>query len=146
MKLKTFEFTVGRNLETNSPVVVAIDENKNPRMAGDEKFYLKSEADKMIADKEKAFEYSQAVVLVDIAIIRSLKRELWLVRAERANEIHFMWCQFIYDKKYSITKFNIKKEWGQNIKQGQTLHTPQGWADVWEKVERNCRAMADKFK
>ena len=76
---------------------------------------------------------------------RKLKRALWLARAERANESHFMWCQFIYDKKFGIVKFNVRKEWGENVKQGQTLHTPQGWADVWEEVERKCRAKAESY-
>lgn len=91
----------------------------------DSQFYHKSEADKEF---------------------RKLQRALWLARAERAEEIHFMWCQFIYDRKYGIVKFNVKKEWGENIKKGQILHTPQGWADVWEEVERKCRAYSDKFK
>ena len=80
------------------------------------------------------------------AEIRRLKRALWLARAERANEIHFMWCQLIYDKKYGIVKFNVRKEWYKNIKQGQTLHTPQGWADVWDEVEYRCRAKAEEYK
>lgn len=78
--------------------------------------------------------------------LRKTLRALWIARAERAEESHFMWCQLIYDKKYGIVKFNVKKEWGQNIKQGQTLHTPQGWADVWEDVERKCRAKAEEYK
>lgn len=77
---------------------------------------------------------------------RRLERALWLTRAERAEECHFMWCQLIYDKKYGIVKFNVRKEWGENVKQGQTLHTPQGWADVWEDVERKCSAKAEEYK
>ena len=80
------------------------------------------------------------------AEIRRLKRALWLARDERANEIHFMWCQLIYDKKYGIVKFNVRKECYENIKQGQTLHTPQGWADVWDEVEYRCRAKAEEYK
>lgn len=74
-----------------------------------------------------------------------LKRALWLARAERAKESHFMWCQLIYDKKYGIVKFNVRKEWDKNIKQGQMLHTPQGWADVWDDVERKCREKAEEY-
>lgn len=77
---------------------------------------------------------------------KRLKRALWLARAERAKECHFMWCQLIYDKKYGIVKFNVRKEWYKNIKQGQMLHTPQGWADVWYDVERKCRAKAEEYK
>lgn len=75
-----------------------------------------------------------------------LERSLWLTKAERAKECHFMWCQLIYDKKYCIVKFNVRKEWGENVKQGQTLHTPQGWADVWDNVESKCRAKAEECK
>lgn len=71
MELKTFEFTVGMNLETNSPIVVAIDEDKNPRMAGDETFYLKSEADKVIAELKDE--------------INNLKRSLIVARHEVAK-------------------------------------------------------------
>ena len=74
------------------------------------------------------------------------QRVLWLARAERAKESHFMWCQLIYDKKYGIVKFNVRKEWGENVKQGQTLHTPQGWADVWDDVEYKCHKKADEYK
>lgn len=77
---------------------------------------------------------------------KRLERALWLTRAERAKECHFMWCQLIYDKKYCIVKFNVRKEWGENVKQGQTLHTPQGWADVWDNVESKCRAKAEECK
>ena len=121
-------------------------------------FYLKSEADTAIAKLNSENErlkkceiwmkqhfYCEEVIACESAKNRRLKRALWLARAERAKESHFMWCQLIYDKKYGIVKFNVRKEWGQNIKQGQTLHTPQGWADVWDNVERKCRAMAYKF-
>lgn len=77
--------------------------------------------------------------------IKGILRALWLARAERANESHFMWCQFIYDKNFGIVKFNVRKEWGENVKQGQTLHTPQGWADVWEEVERKCLKKAEEY-
>ena len=100
-------------------------------------------ARKMLEDA-KATAYAESV---DAGMReRRLKRALWLARAERANEIHFMWCQLIYDKKYGIVKFNVRKEWYKNIKQGQTLHTPQGWADVWDEVEYRCRAKAEEYK
>lgn len=79
--------------------------------------------------------------------IRKLKRALWLARAERAKECHFMWCQLIYDKKYGIVKFNIRKKWWEeDVKQGQTLHTPQGWADVWDEIEYRCSKKAEEYK
>lgn len=115
--------------------------------------YLKSEVDEAIAELKAEINRKEAVgqrwfercMEARTENVRS-KHALWLARAERAEESHFMWCQLIYDKKYGIVKFNVKKEWGQNINQGQTLHTPQGWADVWEDVERKCRAKAEEYK
>jgi hypothetical protein len=96
-------------------------------------------------ESEKASRYAESV---DAGMReRRLKRALWLARAERANEIHFMWCQLIYDTKYGIVKFNVRKNWWEeNVKQGQTLHTPQGWTDVWDKIEYKCRAKAEEYK
>ena len=112
--------------------------------------YLKDEVDAAIAELKQNLEDAKATAYaesVDAGMEnRRLKRALWLARAEWANEIHFMWCQLIYDKKYGIVKFNVRKEWYKNIKQGQTLHTPQGWADVWDEVEYRCRAKAEEYK
>ena len=47
---KTFTFGLGRYTENGSPCVVAFDGEGNPRLASDEKFYLKSEADRYIND------------------------------------------------------------------------------------------------
>lgn len=101
--------------------------------------YDSDEVDAAIAELKQKLDDKEAENL-------KLKRALWLARAERAKESHFMWCQLIYDKKYGIVKFNVRKEWGENIKQGQMLHTPQGWADVWDDVERKCRAKAEEYK
>ena len=48
-ELKAFTFSLGRYTEDGYPCVVAVDDEDNPRLASDEKFYLKSEADKVIA-------------------------------------------------------------------------------------------------
>ena len=77
---------------------------------------------------------------------RQLSRQLWLARAERAKAEHDFWCQLAFDKKYGLVKFNIKKNWGENVKQGQTLHTPHCWAEIWNDVEFYCRYKADEFK
>lgn len=120
----------------------------DPRMV-----YLKDEVDAAIAELKAALKESEEARYeagADAADYyqetRRLNRALWLARAKAANEAHFMWCQFIYDKKYGIVKFNVKKECWENVKQGQTLHTPQGWADVWDDVERKCRAKAERYK
>lgn len=90
--------------------------------------------------------YCEEVIACESAKNRRLKHALWLARAKRADEAHFMWCQFIYDRKYGIVKFNVKKECFENVKQGQTLHTPQGWADVWDMVEYKCKKKAEEYK
>ena len=46
-ELKAFTFGVGQYMKDGSPCVVAFDGEKNPRLASDEKFYQKSEADKV---------------------------------------------------------------------------------------------------
>lgn len=53
-ELKAFTFGLGQYMEDGSPCVVAFDGEKNPRLASDEKFYLKSEADKFISDLEES--------------------------------------------------------------------------------------------
>lgn len=54
-------------------------------------FYLKSEADKLLERKDKAFEYAQAVILVDIGIIKKQKRKRCLAMAEWC-ESTALWC------------------------------------------------------
>lgn len=49
-ELKAFTFSLGRYTEDGYPCVVAVDDENNPRLAYDKKFYLKSEADKVIAE------------------------------------------------------------------------------------------------
>ena len=60
-------------------------------MKTEEEVYIKSEADKVFADKDKAFEYSQAVILVDIEIIKKQKRKRCLAMAEWC-EATALWC------------------------------------------------------
>jgi hypothetical protein len=54
-------------------------------------FYLKNEADKLIERKDKAFEYAQSVILVDIAIIKKHKIKRCLAMAEWC-EATALWC------------------------------------------------------
>lgn len=63
-----------------------------------DRFYIMIEADavlkdqqELIAKKDKAFEYSQAVVLADIAIIKKQKRKRCLAMAEWC-EATALWC------------------------------------------------------
>lgn len=48
-ELKAFDVGLGRYTEDGYPCVVAFDADGNPRLLGDEKVYLKYEADKVIA-------------------------------------------------------------------------------------------------
>ena len=50
-ELKAFDVGLGRYTEDGSPCVVAFDADQNPRILN-EKVYLKSEADKVIAEKD----------------------------------------------------------------------------------------------
>lgn len=53
-ELKAFELKAGKNLETDSPLVVGVDNKWNSRVMSGDEVYIKSEADKVIAElKEK---------------------------------------------------------------------------------------------
>ena len=54
-------------------------------------YYRKSQVDALIEEKDKAFEYSLNVVLVDIAIIRKQKRKRCLAMANWC-EAQALWC------------------------------------------------------
>lgn len=113
--------------------------------------YPKAKVDAAIAELKQKLEDVKATAYADSVDAgmenRRLKRALWIARAERAKECHFMWCQLIYDKKYGIVKFNVRKKWWkEDIKQGQTLHTPQGWADVWDEIEYRCSKKAKEYR
>lgn len=51
-ELKAFDVGLGRYTEDGSPCVVAFDTDQNPRILN-EKVYLKSEADKVLAEKDE---------------------------------------------------------------------------------------------
>ena len=51
-ELNAFDVGLGQYCEDGSPCVVAFDADRNPRLLN-EKVYLKSEADKVIAEKDK---------------------------------------------------------------------------------------------
>ena len=66
-ELKAFTFGLGQYTEDGSPCVVAFDGEKNPRLASDEKFYLKSEADKVIA----RYKYKRCLAIVSRCFTKS---------------------------------------------------------------------------
>ena len=71
-ELKAFTFGLGQYMEDGSPCVVAFDGEKNPRLASDEKFYLKSEADKFISDLEESHKMEVGQLLMKIAELEKL--------------------------------------------------------------------------
>ena len=92
-------------------------------------YYLKSEADKVIAEKDAEIARLKAIRKVHIESIESMceglklnakqicktQRALWLARAERAKEM----CQRMLI---------------------------QGFDPKWENVESKCRAKAEEYK
>ena len=62
-------------------------------------YYRKSQVDELIERKDKAFEYSQAVILVDIEIIKKQKRKRCLAMAR--------WCE---RKRIDAATFRIPRE------------------------------------
>ena len=76
-ELKAFDVGLGRYCEDGSPCVVAFDADQNPRLLGDEKVYLKSEADKVIAEKDtEIVELKKSLEQKNIAE-GSVRRILW---------------------------------------------------------------------
>lgn len=95
----------------------------------DTKIYLKSEADKVIAEKD--------------AENRRLQHALWLARANRASawQIHFSLSH----------NHSIKREFTMNGASSPhegmvTMRTARDWAMIWKNVERKCRATAEEYK
>jgi hypothetical protein len=72
---------------------------------------------------------------------RRLKRALWLARAERANDK----ARIFYFAETCGVKLNI--DGYSNKEKGHTrMCTARLWRITWLKVERKCRAMADKWR
>lgn len=71
-ELKVFTFGVGQYTENGSPCVVVFDGEKNPRLASDEKFYLKSEADLYIGKLEEKHKMEVDRLLMKIAGLEKL--------------------------------------------------------------------------
>ena len=66
-------------------------------------YYRKSQVDELIERKDKAFEYSQAVILVDIEIIKKQKRKRclamgkWCKAEQDAAFLRYNWDTGRYD-------------------------------------------------
>ena len=125
-------------------------------------FYLKSEADAVLAAKDaeirrlqrceiwmKQHFYCEEVIACESAKNRRLRRALWLARAESAKnakcKYHRLaqkevcdpqphgWSCYITGEVYPTGKMSRKLE-------------PHYWCDIWDEVERKCRAKAEEYK
>ena len=120
-----------------------------------EKVYLKSETDKVIQRLDNAVDVYKSSLKISKGLeaelsaklceskktCKAVRRALWLARAERAADrariFYFNDLKTILDiDGYS---YDSKK------KKGHKKLTARLWRIIWEKVERKCRAMADKF-
>ena len=116
-------------------------------------FYPKSEVDAFIAELKAKLESVQATAYaesVDASMEnRMLKRALWLARAESAKNAEYRyhhlaqkevcdpqpygWNCYINGELYPTGKMSRKLE-------------PHYWYDIWDEVERKCRAKAEEYK
>lgn len=92
MELKEFEVGLGQMFEDGSPVVIAVDENNNPRLLGKEKVYLKSEADKVIAELiEKNKRLARKDIIMASNAIKDVYKELRHSKYKRCLD-KAKWC------------------------------------------------------
>ena len=94
-ELKAFTFGLGQYMEDGSPCVVAFDGEKNPRLASDEKFYLKSEADKFISDLEESHKKEVGQLLMEIMELKDKLQNVsellketreWLIESQKMHK------------------------------------------------------------
>lgn len=107
----------------------------DPEVGDEYEMYKVSEVDAVLAEKD--------------AEIRRLKRALWLARAESAKNAECRyhrlaqkevcdpqphgWSCYINGEVYPTGKMSRKLE-------------PHYWCDIWDEVERKCRAKAEAYK
>lgn len=116
-------------------------------------YYLKSDVDAAITELKAKLESVQATAYaesVDAGMReRRLKRALWLARAESAKNAECRyhrlaqkevcdpqphgWSCYINGEVYPTGKMSRKLE-------------PHYWCDIWDEVERKCRAKAEEYK
>lgn len=91
--------------------------------------YTKRDVDAVLAEKD--------------AEIRRLKRALWLARASEASkEVNYWTCE--NESSYAIVDFNVNHETIVSYKAPH--HRPYKWIQIWENIERKCRAKAEEYK
>lgn len=115
-------------------------------------YYEKSEADKVIAELKAKLESVQATAYaesVDAGMEnRRLKRALWLARAESAKNAecryHRLAQKEVCDPQPHGWSCYINGEVYQTGKMSRKLE-PHYWCDIWDEVERKCRAKAEEY-
>jgi hypothetical protein len=75
---------------------------------------------------------------------RRLKRALWLARADRAKTEYNHWI-LIWHCELNNHLFFINKTRYKNRAKVDRLHYPWEWRDIWDEVERKCRAKAEQY-
>jgi hypothetical protein len=76
---------------------------------------------------------------------RRLKRSLWMARADRAKTEYNHWI-LIWHCELNNHLFFINKTRYKNRAKVDRLHYPWEWRDIWDEVERKCRAKAEEYK
>ena len=74
---------------------------------------------------------------------RTLKRALWLARAERAIEKqnHFALCH-----NHSIDLYFCINGSSMPTERNTTMRLSSEWSMIWKKVARKCKAKAEEYK
>ena len=104
----------------------------------DDEVYLKSEADKVIAELEQRLEDAKATAYaesVDAGMReRKLKRALWLARADRAKGQKY---------KYETWERNETKKFNRDV---DLIALVSMKARTWRRVEIKCLKKAKEYK
>ena len=112
-----------------------------------------AEKDAEIADLKAKLESVQASMYADVVDAgmenRRLKRALWLARAESAKNAkcryHRLAQKEVCDPQPHGWSCYINGEVYPTGKMSRKLE-PHYWCDLWDEVERKCRAKAEEYK
>lgn len=136
-ELKAFDVGLGRYTEDGSPCVVAVDADQNPRLLGDEKVYLKSDADKVIAEKD-----------AEIAELKAQKAQAeddcayWKTKAQRERHHKYKRCKEMAER--CAEAYN--RECVLNPEEMTDKEFYKQQIEFWPRWERRWLELAEKFK
>lgn len=139
-ELKAFDVGLGQYSEDGSPCVVAFDADKNPRLLN-EKVYLKSEADKVIADKDKKIaelevDYKEACYYLQTTdLIKD--EQLAVIRRHK-----YKWCLAMAD----MCKARYDEEDARINGRGASWDYISNEMKYWERWSKRWLELAEKFK